>query len=80
MKYDRRSWWSIWKHALGSFNENDGYQPRNENIIAIIRSFIVLSNLCCVKKTRDDYVKFMSGKRETHRELCIRTGITQYDL
>jgi len=33
-----------------------------------------------VKKTRDDYVKFMSEKRETHRELCIRTGITQYDI
>ena len=33
-----------------------------------------------VKKTRDSYVKFLSVKRETHRELCIRTGITQYDL
>ena len=47
MKYDRRSWWNIWKHALGSFSENDGYLPRNENVIAIIRSFIVLSNLVC---------------------------------
>ena len=33
-----------------------------------------------VRKTRENNVKVMSVKRETHRELCIRTGITQYDL
>jgi hypothetical protein len=33
-----------------------------------------------VRKTREDNLKVMSVKRETHRELCIRTGITQYDL
>ena len=33
-----------------------------------------------VRKTREDNLNVMSVKRETHRELCIRTGITQYDL
>jgi len=29
---------------------------------------------------RSLYVKNMKIKRETHREYCIRRGITQYDL
>jgi len=29
---------------------------------------------------RSLYIKNMNVKRETHREYCIRTGITQYDL
>ena len=33
-----------------------------------------------VRKTREDNLKSMSIKTETHREYCIRTGITQYDL
>ncbi len=39
--------WIVWKHALGSFNVNDGYNKRNENAIGIIRSLIVLTNLMC---------------------------------
>jgi hypothetical protein len=39
--------WIVWKHALGSFNTNDGYNKRNENAIGIIRSLIVLTNLMC---------------------------------
>jgi len=39
--------WEIWKHALGAFDEEDGYSPSNENKIAIIRSFIVGVNLAC---------------------------------
>jgi len=40
--------WTIWKHALGSFDEEDGYDPKNENWVALIRSILVLSNLACV--------------------------------
>jgi len=40
--------WTIWKHALGSFDEEDGYDAQNENRISVIRTFIVLSNLLCV--------------------------------
>ena len=40
--------WTIWKHALGSFDEEDGYDAQNENRISMIRTFIVLSNLVCV--------------------------------
>jgi len=40
--------WKVWKHALGSFDEEDGYDAQNENFISYIRSFIVLSNLVCV--------------------------------
>ena len=40
--------WTIWKHALGSFDEEDGYDATNENRISYIRTFIVLSNLLCV--------------------------------
>ena len=40
-------WWKIWKHALGSFDEEDGYDPVNENRISIIRSVIVVTNLLC---------------------------------
>ena len=39
--------WKIWKHALGSFDEEDGYDAANENYISYIRTFIVLSNLIC---------------------------------
>ena len=39
--------WIAWKHALGSFDEEDGYDSNNENIISLIRTFIVLSNLSC---------------------------------
>lgn len=40
--------WTIWKHALGSFDEEDGYDVNNENHISYIRTFIVISNLVCV--------------------------------
>ena len=40
--------WTIWKHALGSFDEEDGYDAQNENRISMIRTFIVVSNLVCV--------------------------------
>ena len=40
--------WIIWKHALGSFDIEDGYDAQNENRISVIRTFIVLSNLICV--------------------------------
>jgi len=40
--------WTVWKHALGSFDEEDGYDVTNENRISVIRTFIVLSNLVCV--------------------------------
>ena len=39
--------WEVWKHALGSFDEEDGYDAANENSIAIIRSIIVGTNLVC---------------------------------
>ena len=39
--------WTIWKHALGSYSEQDGYDPRNDNVITFIRTFIVMSNLVC---------------------------------
>ena len=42
-------YWQIWKHSLGAFDEEDGYNHENENAIAIIRSSIVgLNLLCCV--------------------------------
>lgn len=40
--------WTIWKHALGSFDEEDGYSAENENYVAMIRTILVLSNLACV--------------------------------
>jgi hypothetical protein len=40
--------WTVWKHGLGSFDEEDGYDVTNENRISVIRTFIVLSNLICV--------------------------------
>jgi hypothetical protein len=40
--------WTIWKHALGSFDEEDGYDPKNEDWVALIRTILVLSNLACV--------------------------------
>jgi hypothetical protein len=42
-----KRFWQVWKHALGSFDEEDGYNPRNENAIALIRTSIVLTNLLC---------------------------------
>jgi hypothetical protein len=41
-------YWTVWKHALGSFDEEDGYDVTNENHISYIRTFIVISNLACV--------------------------------
>jgi len=39
--------WTIWKHALGSFDEEDGYNVKNEDYVALIRTILVLSNLAC---------------------------------
>ena len=33
-----KRFWIIWKHALGSFDEEDGYNKRNENAIEPGRS------------------------------------------
>jgi|TARA_B100000768_G_scaffold64514_1_gene62201 hypothetical protein len=40
-------WWRVWKHALGAFDEEDGYNVMDENAIAVIRSLIVVLNLLC---------------------------------
>ena len=37
--------WTIWKHALGSFDEEDRYDPKNENYVAVIRTLLVLVNV-----------------------------------
>lgn len=42
-----KSWWTIWKHALGAFDEEDGYDAAHENAIAVIRTLIVSINLIC---------------------------------
>ncbi len=39
--------WTIWKHALGSYSEQDGYDPTNDNAVCIIRTIILLVNLVC---------------------------------
>ena len=39
--------WQVWKHALGSFSEQDGYEKKNDNAITYIRTFIVVTNLIC---------------------------------
>tara|TARA_B100000497_G_C7295985_1_gene202032 strand:+ start:307 stop:474 length:168 start_codon:yes stop_codon:yes gene_type:complete len=39
--------WTIWKHAIGSFDEEDGYDAKNEDYVALIRTLLVLSNLTC---------------------------------
>ena len=40
-----KTFWTIWKHALGSFDEEDGYDPKNENYVAVIRTLLVLINV-----------------------------------
>ena len=39
--------WTIWKHAIGSFDEEDGYDAKNEDYVALIRTIIIVSNLLC---------------------------------
>ena len=41
--------WKIWKHALGSYSEEDGFDPANDNSVAIIRTrtAILGLNLMC---------------------------------
>jgi len=46
--FKMKSWFKIIKHSLGSFTELEGYDIKHENQIAIIRMFIVGSNLLCV--------------------------------
>jgi N-acetylmuramoyl-L-alanine amidase len=41
--------WTIWKHALGSYSEQDGYDPTNDNIVGVIRSLILLVNVLCAQ-------------------------------
>lgn len=43
-----RRFYKVIKHALGSFNSEDGYEKELENKIAAVRIFIVGSNLLCV--------------------------------
>jgi hypothetical protein len=40
--------YKVIKHALGSFNSEDGYEKELENRIAAVRIFLVGSNLLCV--------------------------------
>ena len=40
-----KNWWTIWKHALGSYSEQDGFDPTNDNSVAIIRTVIVGINI-----------------------------------
>ncbi len=40
-----KRFWIIWKHSLGSFNKDEGYNERNENAIALVRTIIVGINL-----------------------------------
>lgn len=42
-----KKYWRIWKHSLGAFDEEDGYNPDSENAIAIIRTVIVGINVLC---------------------------------
>ena len=43
-----RRFYKVIKHALGSFNTEDGYEKELENKIATVRIFLVGSNLLCV--------------------------------
>jgi len=42
-----RRMWTIWKHAIGSFDEEDGYDVNNEDYVAIVRTFIIGLNVLC---------------------------------
>ena len=42
-----REIWTIWKHALGSFDEEDGYDVKNEDYVGIIRTVILAINVLC---------------------------------
>ena len=49
MKIKKMSrFYKVVKHALGSFNVEDGYDKEHEDEIAAVRIFIVGSNLVCV--------------------------------
>ena len=39
--------WKIWKHALGSYSDEDGFDPANDNAVALIRTAIISINLIC---------------------------------
>lgn len=39
------SWWDIWKYTIGSFD--DETTREQDNIIAVIRTVIVLINVMC---------------------------------
>jgi len=43
-----RRFYKVVKHALGSFNVEDGYDKKHEDEIAAVRIFLVCSNLICV--------------------------------
>ena len=43
----RNNIWEVWKHALGSYSEQDGYKPENDDTVAYIRTFIVGINVLC---------------------------------
>lgn len=39
--------WTIWKHALGSYSEQDGFDPANDDRVALIRTSILGINVVC---------------------------------
>ena len=43
-----RRFYKVVKHALCSFNVEDGYDKKHEDEIAAVRIFLVCSNLICV--------------------------------
>jgi len=39
--------WTTWKHALGSYSEQDGYDPTKDDTVGIIRTSILIVNILC---------------------------------
>ena len=45
MEKSKQKWWTVWKHSLGSYSDED--TAGHDDLIAIIRTTILSINLAC---------------------------------
>lgn len=45
MEKSKQKWWTVWKHSLGSYSDED--TAGHDDLIAIIRTTILSINIAC---------------------------------
>ena len=71
-----KKFWTIWKYALGSFN--DDKTQSYDNVIAIIRTFIFFSYLITNCFIISGVIRHWNNM--SHQNSTMRAGVSPYSL